>query len=165
LVQVQKIIVSFYALQLSLNSIYFSDGRTTRPVDQSCRSAGMSDSLTSQQRPVARETSTATRSLPLTQMAPSTVPPPQDASQWTALGVQPCCLSEMEVGCRGCVVHVGGEDPELRRRLLEMGFCNGACVEIVRRAPLGDPIEFRLRGYHLSLRDEQAKHVVILPQG
>ena len=57
------------------------------------------------------------------------------------------------------------DDPELRRRLLEMGFCNGACVEIVRRAPLGDPIEFRLRGYYLSLRDEQAKHVVILPQG
>ena len=33
-----------------------------------------------------------------------------------------------------------------------MGFCNGAKVEVVRRAPLGDPIEFRLRGYHLSLR-------------
>jgi Fe2+ transport system protein FeoA len=87
-----------------------------------------------------------------------------DARSWSTLGVQPCCLSDLAVGCRGCVVHVGGDDPELRRRLLEMGFCNGACVEIVRRAPLGDPIEFRLRGYHLSLRDEQAKHVVILPQ-
>jgi ferrous iron transport protein A len=42
-----------------------------------------------------------------------------------------------------------------------MGFCNGASVEVVRRAPLGDPIEFRLRGYCLSLRTEQAQHVRI----
>jgi Fe2+ transport system protein FeoA len=56
------------------------------------------------------------------------------------------------------VVGVTGET-ELRRRLLEMGFCNGASVEVIRRAPLGDPIEFRLRGYCLSLRGEQAQHV------
>jgi Fe2+ transport system protein FeoA len=79
------------------------------------------------------------------------------------LAVEPCCLSELAIGCRGCVVSVGG-DPEMRRRLLEMGFCNGACIEAVRRAPLGDPIEFRLRGYSLSLRDEQAKNVIVLPQ-
>jgi ferrous iron transport protein A len=54
-------------------------------------------------------------------------------------------------------------DAELRRRLLEMGFCNGASVQVVRRAPLGDPIEFKLRGYCLSLRDEQAKFVTIAP--
>jgi Fe2+ transport system protein FeoA len=44
-----------------------------------------------------------------------------------------------------------------------MGFCNGVQVEVIRRAPLGDPIEFRLRGYHLSLRNEQARHVTINP--
>lgn len=71
-----------------------------------------------------------------------------------------CSLNRLGIGCRGCVVAVGG-DSELRRRLLEMGFCNGASVEVVRRAPLGDPIEFRLRGYLLSLRDEQAKFVQI----
>jgi Fe2+ transport system protein FeoA len=71
-----------------------------------------------------------------------------------------CSLNRLGIGCRGCVVAVGG-DSELRRRLLEMGFCNGAAVEVVRRAPLGDPIEFRLRGYLLSLRDEQAKFVQI----
>jgi len=69
-----------------------------------------------------------------------------------------CTLNKLGIGCRGSVYMVGG-DVELRRRLLEMGFCNGANVEVIRRAPLGDPIEFRLRGYHLSLRDEQAKHV------
>ena len=71
-----------------------------------------------------------------------------------------CALNKLGVGCRGWVVSVGG-DSELRRRLLEMGFCNGAQVEVIRRAPLGDPIEFRLRGYCLSLRDEQAKHVQV----
>ena len=73
-----------------------------------------------------------------------------------------CRLNELGIGCSGCVVAVGG-DTEVRRRLLEMGFCNGAAVEVVRRAPLGDPIEFRLRGYYLSLRDEQAKFVQITP--
>ena len=73
-----------------------------------------------------------------------------------------CGLNQLGVGCRGRVALVGG-DAELRRRLLEMGFCNGTPVEVVRRAPLGDPIEFRLRGYHLSLREEQARHVQIVP--
>ena len=71
---------------------------------------------------------------------------------------QACPLNKLGVGCQGSVVSVGG-DVELRRRLLEMGFCNGATVEVVRRAPMGDPTEFRLRGYHLSLRNEQAKFV------
>ncbi len=71
-----------------------------------------------------------------------------------------CSLNQLGIGCCGCVVSVGG-DMDVRRRLLEMGFCNGAAVEVVRRAPMGDPIEFRLRGYHLSLRNEQARHVKI----
>jgi Fe2+ transport system protein FeoA len=44
-----------------------------------------------------------------------------------------------------------------------MGFCNGASVQMVRRAPFGDPIEFRLRGYCLSLREEQANKVLVTP--
>ena len=73
---------------------------------------------------------------------------------------QTCSLNKLGIGCCGHVTAVGG-DAELRRRLLEMGFCNGAKVEVIRRAPMGDPIEFRLRGYHLSLRDEQARHVSV----
>jgi Fe2+ transport system protein FeoA len=73
-----------------------------------------------------------------------------------------CRLNKLGIGCRGTVFTVGG-DSEIRRRLLEMGFCNGAKVEVIRRAPLGDPIEFRLRGYHLSLRADQAMHVTIVP--
>ncbi len=73
---------------------------------------------------------------------------------------QSLTLRELRVGESGQVCGVTG-DRELRRRLLEMGFCNGARVQVIRRAPLGDPIEFRLRGYLLSLRAEQAKHVRI----
>jgi ferrous iron transport protein A len=85
-----------------------------------------------------------------------------DLAGCNACGGNPhtCSLNTLGTGCRGFVVSVSG-DTELRRRLLEMGFCNGANVEVIRRAPLGDPIEFRLRGYHLSLREEQAKFVQI----
>jgi Fe2+ transport system protein FeoA len=75
---------------------------------------------------------------------------------------QTCPLNRLGIGCRGFVHAVGG-DPDVRRRLLEMGFCNGAAVEVVRRAPLGDPIEFRLRGYCLSLREDQARFVHVRP--
>ena len=64
-------------------------------------------------------------------------------------------LSKLDIGHSGRVARVIGER-ELRRRLLEMGFCNGTRVQTIRRAPLGDPVEFRVRGYHLSLRSEQA---------
>ena len=74
-----------------------------------------------------------------------------------------CTLNQLGIGCKGSVFAVGG-DPHVRRRLLEMGFCNGASVEVIRRAPLGDPIEFRLRGYSLSLREEQARFVQVTPR-
>ncbi|MGC4030853.1 MAG: FeoA family protein [Tepidisphaeraceae bacterium] len=71
-----------------------------------------------------------------------------------------CTLNRLGVSQCGTVVSVGG-DRELRRRLMEMGLCNGTKVEVVRRSPFGDPIELKLRGYCLSLRDEQAKHVSV----
>ena len=76
--------------------------------------------------------------------------------------VDSCSLHALGVGCHGTVTSIGG-DPDVRRRLLEMGFCNSTTVEVVRRAPLGDPIEFKLRGYCLSLRKEQAQFVQITP--
>ena len=71
-------------------------------------------------------------------------------------------LNDLAIGGSGRVVNVSCEQ-ELKRRLLEMGFCNGARVEAVRKAPLGDPVEYRLRGYHLSLRSDQARHICIRP--
>jgi Fe2+ transport system protein FeoA len=64
-------------------------------------------------------------------------------------------LDRLPIGQRALIVAVGGET-SLRRRLLEMGLCPGIEVVCVRRAPLGDPIEFTVRGYHLSLRAGQA---------
>lgn len=71
-----------------------------------------------------------------------------------------CTLNRLGIGQCGTVTAIAG-DHELRRRLMEMGFCSGTKVEVVRRSPFGDPIECRLRGYSLSLRDEQAKCVSV----
>lgn len=47
-------------------------------------------------------------------------------------------------------------------RLREMGVLPGTPVTLVRTAPLGDPIEIKVRGYHLSLRKSEAEHVVVV---
>ncbi len=49
----------------------------------------------------------------------------------------------------------------LRQRFVEMGLTPGSLVEIERVAPMGDPIEVKARGYHLSLRKDEAKHVEV----
>ena len=53
---------------------------------------------------------------------------------------------------------------ERRARLLEMGLLVGTPVELVRFAPLGDPVELKVRGYHLSLRRHEADLVLVLPR-
>jgi Fe2+ transport system protein FeoA len=58
------------------------------------------------------------------------------------------------------VVKIEGKGP-LKERLSAMGVTPGATVEAVRRAPLGDPVEFRVRGYHLSLRKGEADLVEV----
>jgi Fe2+ transport system protein FeoA len=73
-----------------------------------------------------------------------------------------CNLSDLPLSAHGVVDSVRGAG-DLRRRLLEMGFYNGARVTAVRRAPLGDPVEFHLRGYNVSLRKEEARCVQVLP--
>lgn len=60
-------------------------------------------------------------------------------------------LSEMKPGEKCKVTAVGGEG-ELRIRLLDMGIIPGTVVEIVKYAPMGDPVQIRLRGYELTLR-------------
>lgn len=69
-------------------------------------------------------------------------------------------LAELKPGTTGRVVSVGGE-PAIRRRLREMGVVPGKEVKVVRVAPLGDPIDVELMGYHLSLRRAEAERVVV----
>jgi Fe2+ transport system protein FeoA len=67
-------------------------------------------------------------------------------------------LDAIAVGGGGEVLAVGGPGT-IAVRLLEMGFVPGTRVEVVKVAPLGDPLELRIRGYHLSLRRAEAAHV------
>jgi ferrous iron transport protein A len=69
-------------------------------------------------------------------------------------------LADLAIGARARVVAVSGETG-LRRRLLEMGVLPGTAIEVVRIAPLGDPIEVRLRGYSLSIRRDDARIVAV----
>lgn len=48
-----------------------------------------------------------------------------------------------------------------RKRILDMGLTPGTMVEVIRRAPLGDPVEFKLKGYNLSLRKKEAGSVLV----
>ena len=69
-------------------------------------------------------------------------------------------LDELAIGQEATIVTVGGEKI-LRRRLLDMGLTPRTKVMIRKIAPLGDPIELRLRGYLLTIRKEDAKQIEV----
>ena len=69
-------------------------------------------------------------------------------------------LSEFAIGESGVVKAVGGEGA-IRRRLFDMGVTPGAEITLRKKAPLGDPIEVRLRGYELTLRSVEAELVAM----
>lgn len=67
-------------------------------------------------------------------------------------------LASLKPGARAVIVKVIGGGP-VRRRLLDMGATAGTRVEVERVAPLGDPVEVKIKGYHLTLRKEEAEHI------
>lgn len=69
-------------------------------------------------------------------------------------------LADLGRSCPARIVDVGGATA-LRRRLLEMGVLPGTAIEVVRIAPMGDPMEVRLRGYALSLRRDDARAIKV----
>ncbi len=69
-------------------------------------------------------------------------------------------LSELKEGQTAIVVRVLGEGP-FRRRLLEMGFLRGTEVYVEKYAPLKDPLELILKGYHVSLRVDEAARIQV----
>ncbi|PIE83922.1 MAG: ferrous iron transport protein B [Bacteroidia bacterium] len=69
-------------------------------------------------------------------------------------------LSELQVGQRGRIVRVEGEGA-FRKRVLEMGFVKDQVVEVVGRAPVGDPTHYRVMGYDVSLRRSESELVEI----
>ncbi len=69
-------------------------------------------------------------------------------------------LSELKVGQSAAITAVGGEGT-LRNRLLDMGLTPRAKVKLEKVAPMGDPVEIRVRGYELTLRKEDAANIQV----
>ena len=67
-------------------------------------------------------------------------------------------LNDLPIGKTATVTAVGGEGA-LRQHFLDMGLIPKATVTMVKRAPMGDPIEVRIRSYELTLRSEEAKAI------
>lgn len=69
-------------------------------------------------------------------------------------------LDKLQIGKEAVITAVGGEGA-LRCRLLDMGLIPKTRVVVKKIAPMGDPIEIRLRGYELTLRKEEAKEIEV----
>ncbi len=72
--------------------------------------------------------------------------------------VQP--LTSVALGTTATVVEIK-IPPEQRPRLMEMGLLVGTTVELIRFAPLGDPVEIKVRGYNLTLRKSEAEQILV----
>ena len=71
-------------------------------------------------------------------------------------------LSELQPGAEGTVVQVQALGT-IRQRLLEMGFIRGAHLRVEKLAPMGDPMELVIKGYHLTLRREESACILVAP--
>ena len=71
-------------------------------------------------------------------------------------------LASLKVGSSGTISDIR-VPAEHRGRLLEMGLLVGTSIELIRFAPLGDPVEIKVRGYHLSLRKHEAEQIWVQP--
>ncbi|GLH67907.1 FeoA family protein [Geothrix edaphica] len=69
-------------------------------------------------------------------------------------------LSDLQPGDQGEVVQVQAQGP-IRQRLLEMGFIRGVRLRVEKLAPLGDPMELVIKGYHLSLRRDESACILV----
>jgi ferrous iron transport protein A len=69
-------------------------------------------------------------------------------------------LSELKPKDKGRIVKVGGKGG-IYRRVLDMGVVSGTQIEVLRVAPLGDPIEVKLKGYNLTLRKAEAANIQV----
>jgi ferrous iron transport protein A len=73
-------------------------------------------------------------------------------------------LTALKIGGEATVTEIKLR-PDQRGRLLEMGLLVGTSVQLVRFAPLGDPVEIKVRGYHLTLRRQDADQIWVQPAG
>ncbi len=71
-------------------------------------------------------------------------------------------IKDLSLGQSAKVLNVGGEG-QLRQHFLDMGIIPGALVQLVKRAPMGDPLEIMLHGYALTLREADAADIEVAP--
>ena len=71
-------------------------------------------------------------------------------------------LRDLAVGSSASIMKVEG-DGELRQHLLDMGMIPGAEVKLMKRAPMGDPVEVLIHGYSLTLRLSEAEKIEVVP--
>ena len=69
-------------------------------------------------------------------------------------------LNQLPIGKAAIITNVGGEGA-LRCRLLDMGLIPKTKITVIKVAPMGDPIELRLRGYTLTIRVEDARNITV----
>ncbi len=69
-------------------------------------------------------------------------------------------LSDLKKGEKGKIIKIRGKG-NIHRRLLDMGLVTGSEVTVQRKAPLGDPIEIKIKGYFLTLRKEEAASIKV----
>jgi len=69
-------------------------------------------------------------------------------------------LNQLKPGMKGTITKVKGQG-QLHRRILDMGVVRGTTVEVEKVAPLGDPIDIIVKGYHLSLRKAEAANIFV----
>ncbi len=69
-------------------------------------------------------------------------------------------LSQLNPGDEAIIVRISSKGV-LARRIADMGLIPGTRIKVVRKAPLGDPIEFEIRGYNLSLRKNEADLIIV----
>ena len=70
-------------------------------------------------------------------------------------------LADLKTGEKGIIVKVKGRGA-FRKRIIEMGFVKGKEVEVVKNAPLKDPIEYKILGYNLTLRKSEARLIDVV---
>jgi len=69
-------------------------------------------------------------------------------------------LNNLKIGQKGKVIRISG-NPVIKRRLLDMGIVPNVEVKVEKLAPLGDPIDILVKGYHLTLRKEEASSITV----
>ena len=69
-------------------------------------------------------------------------------------------LRDYREGDKGRIIEIKGKG-KFRTRILEMGFTKGEEVYVEKYAPLRDPIEFIVKGYHVSLRRDEAENIIM----